>query len=234
MVDVDHDCRIALAGGLAGRPGMVLIAGTGASCFGRTRDGREWRSSGWGTLFGDEDSAYWIALQAIRAVLRGEDGRGSPTGLRTVLFAALDVDTAGELLSGAAQGRWDRAALAALAPLVIQAAEAGDSAACAVVAHAVEELSGSVGDVASALRLDSSPFGVALVGGLFQSAAVRDLLRSQLLTTMPSVSVVQPQLPPVLGAVLLALARKEEVPAEVIGLGVPRAAFRDRSWLLKG
>jgi N-acetylglucosamine kinase-like BadF-type ATPase len=31
---VDHDCRIALAGGLAGRPGVVLIVGTGSSCFG--------------------------------------------------------------------------------------------------------------------------------------------------------------------------------------------------------
>ncbi|MGH2544233.1 MAG: N-acetylglucosamine kinase, partial [Ardenticatenaceae bacterium] len=31
QVEVDHDCRIALAGGLSGRPGIVLIAGTGSS-----------------------------------------------------------------------------------------------------------------------------------------------------------------------------------------------------------
>lgn len=33
-IDIDHDCRIALAGGLSGRPGIVLIAGTGSSCYG--------------------------------------------------------------------------------------------------------------------------------------------------------------------------------------------------------
>ncbi len=38
-IHVDHDIRIALAGGLAGQPGIALIVGTGSSCYGRRADG---------------------------------------------------------------------------------------------------------------------------------------------------------------------------------------------------
>jgi N-acetylglucosamine kinase-like BadF-type ATPase len=38
-IHVDHDIRIALAGGLSGRPGIALIAGTGSSCFGMNAAG---------------------------------------------------------------------------------------------------------------------------------------------------------------------------------------------------
>src|SRR3954454_20877047 len=43
MVGVNHDCRVALAGGLSGRPGIVLIIGTGSSCYGINAEGQEWR-----------------------------------------------------------------------------------------------------------------------------------------------------------------------------------------------
>ncbi len=36
LIGIDHDIRIALAGGLGGKPGIALIAGTGSSCYGRT------------------------------------------------------------------------------------------------------------------------------------------------------------------------------------------------------
>ena len=54
IVGVDHDCRIALAGGLSGRPGIVLISGTGSSCFGMNALGDQWRAGGWGYLISDE------------------------------------------------------------------------------------------------------------------------------------------------------------------------------------
>lgn len=80
-IQVDHDCRIALAGGLSGRPGMAQIAGTGASSYGRTSDGREWRSGGWGHLLSDEGSSYWFGIEAIKVALRCYDGRQAPSTL---------------------------------------------------------------------------------------------------------------------------------------------------------
>ncbi|HLP08445.1 MAG TPA: BadF/BadG/BcrA/BcrD ATPase family protein, partial [Opitutaceae bacterium] len=63
-VGVDHDVRIALAGGLAGRPGIALIAGTGSSCYGRTASGATWQAGGWGSILDDGGGGYWLGLRA--------------------------------------------------------------------------------------------------------------------------------------------------------------------------
>src|SRR5260221_8322336 len=51
-IGIDHDIRIALAGGTAGKPGIALIVGTGSSSFGRNSARQSWRSGGLGLLAG--------------------------------------------------------------------------------------------------------------------------------------------------------------------------------------
>ena len=210
-IEIDHDCRIALAGGLSGRPGIVVIAGTGASVFGRNADGAEWRANGWGSLFGDEGSSYWIAVEGVRAVLCGEDGRGPPTLLRGLVFGQLGVTDANDLLGRARRNEWLRPELAALAPLVIRAAEAGDDVAHALIIRATDELARSVAAVARALGFDRTQVEVALVGGLLRSEMVRDKLRSKAVELVPGAALMEPELAPVVGAALLALARIHDV-----------------------
>ena len=89
-VGVDHDCRIALAGGLSGRPGIVLIAGTGSSCYGRNAAGGDWRAGGWGSQIGDEGSGYWLGLHALQSAVRAYDGRGPATRLEADVRRVLD------------------------------------------------------------------------------------------------------------------------------------------------
>src|ERR1700735_156549 len=48
----------ALAGATAGKPGIVMIAGTGSIAFGRNAGGRTARAGGWGFIFGDEGGAF--------------------------------------------------------------------------------------------------------------------------------------------------------------------------------
>eukprot|EP00949_MAST-11_sp_MAST-11-sp1_P004022 g4022.t1 len=55
---------------------VVLIAGTGSLAMAFFQpDGRahSWRAGGHGHIVGDEGSAYWIAREAVRAVLQGKD-----------------------------------------------------------------------------------------------------------------------------------------------------------------
>ncbi len=56
------------------KPGVVVVSGTGAGAFGRDHSGNFHRAGGWGHLFDDEGSAFWIATQIICHALRFRDG----------------------------------------------------------------------------------------------------------------------------------------------------------------
>jgi N-acetylglucosamine kinase-like BadF-type ATPase len=211
ILEVDHDGRAAFAGGLAGGPGVVLIAGTGTLCFGRDKTGREWRASGWGSLFGDEGSSYWIAIQGVRAALRGCDGRAPATSLGELLFPMLGVTGPEHLLSSARSDRWTRSELAALAPVVIDAAQQGDAAAREVTRRAVLNLTEAVAAVSHHLDFADKPFRVAGVGGLLGSRHVWRALRGHLESSDLAAVLVRPEMPPVLGSALLALGRLHAV-----------------------
>ncbi len=70
FIGIDHDIRIALSGGLGNQPGIVLIVGTGCSCYGRTQVGDSVRVGGWGHLLDDGGSSYFLGLEALKAVVR--------------------------------------------------------------------------------------------------------------------------------------------------------------------
>ena len=100
-VRVTTDARIALAGALAdpvADSGAVLIAGTGAICFGRNSHGLEERAGGWGALIGDEGSASEIARRGLAAVARDVDGRGPRTKMREALHSSEGTRSAVEMV----------------------------------------------------------------------------------------------------------------------------------------
>jgi N-acetylglucosamine kinase-like BadF-type ATPase len=73
---ITHDAHIALAGATSGEPGIIVIAGTGSMVFGKNGAGVTARAGGWGYVFGDEGGAFDLVRQALRAVLRNEEGWG--------------------------------------------------------------------------------------------------------------------------------------------------------------
>ena len=119
---VTHDAAIALTGALSGESGVIVIAGTGSIAYGRNGEGRSARAGGWGYAFGDEGGAFDLVRQALRAVLREEEGWGPRTALRGALLEAASADDANELMHRFYTPEWPRERVAALAPLVDRAA----------------------------------------------------------------------------------------------------------------
>ncbi len=208
-IGVDHDCRIALAGGLSGRPGIVLITGTGSSCYGRTADGAHWMTGGRGHLVSDEGSGYWYGLQSIRAAVRHYDGRGPQTVLHDQVLDALAITDIDGLMHRLYVIGVSRAEIASLAPLTIAAAEAGDYAALAMIEVGARELAECVAAAAVRLGFDSGPSELALTGGLSRAEVLRQPLIAAVRAHLPECTPILGEQPPVVGAALLALALVE-------------------------
>ncbi|MCS6825459.1 MAG: hypothetical protein NZ553_02480 [Caldilinea sp.] len=204
-VEVDHDIRIALAGGLSGRPGIALIAGTGSSCFGVNARGERWQAGGWGHLISDEGSSYWLGWNAIRLAMGAYDGRWQTTLLEPVR-RQLGLKEMTDIHHRLYTQGVTKAEIAALAPLVIAATEAGDAMAQQLLCQGAQELAQMVAAVARHLGWSAAPCEVTLVGGLWRAGeTVMAPFRMALGDLLPLAHIVMPELPPVLGACLLAL-----------------------------
>ncbi|MEP7219881.1 MAG: BadF/BadG/BcrA/BcrD ATPase family protein [Bacteroidota bacterium] len=203
-LDADHDIRIALAGGLAGAPGIALIAGTGSSCYGRNSAGESWRAGGWGHLLDDLGSGYRLGLEGMIAIARAADGRSIGTSLTSRLTNALGLEHIDDLSRRVGHDGLSRADIAALAPLVLEAAGDGDNAASDILERGADELAIMVHAVATRLGMDEM-VRVALIGGLFSNRIYAEMVAVAIARRLPEAIAAPPMLPPVLGAALLAM-----------------------------
>ncbi|MGW6499435.1 BadF/BadG/BcrA/BcrD ATPase family protein [Nonomuraea angiospora] len=89
---ITTDVVTSHAGAFAGGEGVVLAAGTGAIALG-VGDGIR-QVDGWGYLYGDAGSGFWIGRRGLDAAFRGFDGRAEP-GPLTERAQAVFGDLAG-------------------------------------------------------------------------------------------------------------------------------------------
>jgi glucosamine kinase len=80
---ITTDARAACIGAHAGKPGGVIVAGTGT--IGWAEPGGR-RVGGWGLPVSDEGSGAWIGCEALRRVLWAQDGRTGWSDLLHALF----------------------------------------------------------------------------------------------------------------------------------------------------
>ncbi len=202
---VDLDVRVALAGGTAGQPGIVLIVGTGSSCYGRNAAGDSWRSGGWGYIVDDYGSGFFLGQQALEAVVRAADGRGQETSLTTACMEALGIDDVNTVMHRIYYPRLDTVGIAALAPLVVSAAEQGDAVARTIVERGCAELALMVSTVKGKLNLPDDVL-VIPVGSLGTiNRFYRRKLEAAIAGLTPGARVRPPIAPAAVGAAFLAL-----------------------------
>jgi N-acetylglucosamine kinase-like BadF-type ATPase len=203
---VGNDMVCGWAGALAGEDGINVVAGTGSIAYGEYRGGSA-RAGGWGELFSDEGSAYWLAREGLRLFSRMSDGR-TPRGAlyeRVRRHFGLHDDLA---LCGALYGKRaaQRSQFAQLSKLVAEAASAGDEQAAALFGQAAYELAEIIDAVRAQLQVpQAAELAVSYSGGLFQRG---DLLLTPLraaLTDAPrKYRFLGARLPPEAGAALQA------------------------------
>jgi glucosamine kinase len=134
-LEIVSDADIACIGAHAGQDGAIVIAGTGSIGLARLA-GETIRIGGYGYPISDEGSGADIGLQALKLFLQTDDGRRERTTLSNQLAAVVERRGVHWWRDQAKPKDY-----AAFAPLVLNAAGAGDAQAKHILQHAGAELS---------------------------------------------------------------------------------------------
>ena len=209
-----NDMICAWAGSLGGEDGINIVAGTGSIGYGE-RKGRSARAGGWGEIFGDEGSAYWIAAQGLNIFTRMSDGRLpkgplhaslrsislEPASLRRHLGLDADLDLCAKLANAPS-----RRAIAAMAELVARAARDGDIEAMRVFDDAARELAAIIEALRQALQFElGERVCVSYSGGVFNAGElILAPLRHHIERYSKTYELKTPMLAPSLGAAIYA------------------------------
>ncbi len=195
------DFEIALVGALGERQGLLVLAGTGSLAYGVNAAGEAALVGGWGYVLDDAGSGYWLGLHGLRAVVHADDGQGPPTALTRRLLGALELQRARDLVLWLYRAKTPRTReIAALAPLVLETAAAGDHVAAKLVAQACDTLTYLAHTAIRRLALHDP--AIAFAGGLLRA---RNPLSTCLCATLGLDELPQPRYTPAIGAALLAL-----------------------------
>ncbi len=197
---VDSDARIALEGAFSGKPGSILIAGTGSIMFGKDAKGIIHRVGGFGRFLGDEGSGYAIGKKGLTAVSKNYDGRGRDTLITSLVKEKFTIDSSEKLITEIYKNNFD---IASAAPIVIEAAEKGDYIALKIIDEETDELILHI--EAMAKKINEPVLKVSFIGGIistdnFYSRSIRKKISKQL----PNVVIIDPDYPPAMGAILMA------------------------------
>ena len=171
--DVDLACHGALGAG----HGVLVLAGTGSMAMAQGPSGR-FRTGGWGDVFGDEGSAYWIGCAALRRASMMRDGRLPDDGFAAGLEARMGLgpQDGAFALSVWVTGQTPlRPAIAALAREVDAMAAAGDATALMVVEAAAAPLALLARSAAGLAGL-ATPDPWCVAGSVFNSPRITDAL----------------------------------------------------------
>ena len=164
-----NDGDLVVAAGTPEGWGIGVIAGTGSIAVGNTKDGRKARSGGWGHLIGDEGSAYYVAMAALRLVARRADGRETiPEGgdiLGRYLYQTLGVDSPAQIVLALYAPDFDRVAIADLAKSVREASLSDREVDSKIFRPAGIALAEMVRSVARSLDFPKADLPLALAGG---------------------------------------------------------------------
>lgn len=208
-VQLENDSMAVLRAGTVDGVGIGLVAGTGSNAVGRRADGRKLQVGGLGRLSGDYGSAWQLGERAVVAAIMARDGRGEATLLEEKICSRLGLEDIRDIIEREFFD-WEGPPLnlGELAPLVFEAAAAGDRAALAILDEAGRQIALSARVVLERLFQPQEQVAIVLGGSVFQKGAhpaLRQRVEEELSHTGRQLKFVCLQVPPVAGATLFAL-----------------------------
>lgn len=180
QVEIINDAQPVLASGADNGRGVALIVGTGSVAVGVNAKGETAMLGGWGHWFGDKGSGFDLACKALSAVAEAADGIGPQTVMSELVLERLGISDPRRILQQVSAGGDVRREVAALAPIVLEAAALQDTLAVEIISNAIGEAVKLVVAVAKTLTFKQS-YPLMLAGGV---ACSNPLFRDELINRL--------------------------------------------------
>lgn len=216
QLDLQSDAYIALMSFTRGEPGMIVICGTGSMLLLRDETGAQHVSGGWGYLLGDTGSGYTLAREGLLAAIDASEGLGYPTALESLACRYFGTSTLRQTIDHIYAPGFTPDRMAGFAQHVLEAADAGDAAACDVLQRNMNRLARQ-----AVCLLDKAPSArrIGLYGGIFaHSEKARACFRDTLHALTPQAQICALEYPPEVGAIIHLMQKDGSLSKESLNL----------------
>lgn len=198
------DVYMALYALTGGKPGLMVIGGTGSIGVGIDHDGIVHTVGGWGFPTNDDGSAYSIAVGGLHAVFDESDGFGEKTMLTDAAVAFYNVSRPRELIDVLNGNGLTKTEVAKFAVKVTECAKNGDIIAENILKNAGHYLALYA---KSLIRIIGTPIEkVGMTGGVLKNGdIVRESFMSELREEYGDITIEFPSVAPEIGAAKYAM-----------------------------
>jgi N-acetylglucosamine kinase-like BadF-type ATPase len=209
--DLANDVWAGLRAGSIDGTGIAVNCGSGTGAVGKRLDGAGVIIPDLGYAFGDSGGGTQIGIDAIRAVIRAWDGRGSPTALSDAVLKLTGLPFPEALYLALYRNELGADINKQCTRLVFQIAATGDDVAQAILSRIGDEIGVSGCAIARRMGVENQAFPFVLTGGAIRTlnSVLVDAAVERMKSVAPRCVPTLPKLMPVAGAALLALEAAE-------------------------
>jgi N-acetylglucosamine kinase-like BadF-type ATPase len=197
---VTTDAEAALAGAFNGKPGCILISGTGSIIYGKNQNGIIHRCGGFGKILGDEGSGYMLGKKGLIATAKEFDGRAEKTIITGLLNDKYQIQSGQDIINAVYKNNLD---IAGVAPLVLASAANNDKVALRIIDEETEELLNLIPCMLK--KLNKEYIEISFAGRLISTTNVFSVtLRNKLAASYKMITIKEPEYSPAMGAIFIA------------------------------
>lgn len=194
--------------GSSDNTGVVLVCGMGTNAAGRDSNGDTVQIGGFGYLYGDAAGGSYMAEETFRLAVRSWEGRERSSLLPVKVAHFHEKDDMQAVLDDYLDHEWTEVP-AALNMLLHEAAAEGDVLAITFLQQVGRELGNAANAVIERLGgFSNKDIPIVLTGSVLQKGQDAHLitaLRDSIQAKHPNIHIVNPEMSPVYGAILLAM-----------------------------
>ena len=197
---VTTDAEAALEGAFNGKPGCILISGTGSIIWGKDQNGIIHRCGGFGKILGDEGSGYMLGKKGLVAAAKEFDGRGIKSLITGSLKDKYQIQSVQDIINAVYKNDLD---ISGVAPLVLASAGNNDKVALRIIDEETEELLNLISCMIKKLKKEN--IEISFAGRLISTINVFSItLKNKLAASYKMIKIKEPEYPPTIGALLIA------------------------------